>query len=203
GGAGGGAYLPCHRHGRTVSAARGRRVCHVCLARRQQHLRAQARTPAPERLGRSIAIPARGAGQSSPPSILPAPEKRFSNITKRRSRSRRRDFRSGFRGPASRTGAGKKDGPEGFAQFVKSIRSALPDLRAAIQNIVAAGDYVAMWNTATATHHGELFGIPPSGKQTTCAIFICSGSPTQNRRALELREHFVSLAKEIEGWQRI
>ena len=46
--------------------------------------------------------------------------------------------------------AGKKDGPEGFAQFVKSIRSALPDLRTAIQNIVAEGDYVAMWNTATA-----------------------------------------------------
>ena len=61
--------------------------------------------------------------------------------------------------------AGKKDGPEGFAQFVKSIRSALPDLRAAIQNIVAEGDYVAVWNTATATHYGELFAIPPSGKQ--------------------------------------
>jgi predicted ester cyclase len=27
------------------------------------------------------------------------------------------------------------------------------------------GDYVAMWNTATATHQGELFGVPPSGKQ--------------------------------------
>lgn len=61
--------------------------------------------------------------------------------------------------------AGKKDGPEGFAQFVKSIRSALPDLEAAIQNMVAEGDCVAMWNTATATHRGELFGMPPSGKQ--------------------------------------
>jgi steroid delta-isomerase-like uncharacterized protein len=61
--------------------------------------------------------------------------------------------------------AAKKDGPEGFAQFVKSIRSGLPDLRAAIQNMVAEGDYVAMWNTATATHHGELFGMPPSGNQ--------------------------------------
>jgi predicted ester cyclase len=61
--------------------------------------------------------------------------------------------------------AGKKDGPEGFALLVKSIRSTHPDLRAAIQNIVAEGDYVAMWNTATATRHGELFGIPPSGKQ--------------------------------------
>ena len=60
---------------------------------------------------------------------------------------------------------GKQDGPEGFAMFVKSIRSALPDLEAAIQQIVAEGDYVAMWNTATATHVSELFGMPGSGKR--------------------------------------
>jgi steroid delta-isomerase-like uncharacterized protein len=61
--------------------------------------------------------------------------------------------------------AGKKDGPEGWAQFVKTIRLALPDLKATIQNMVAEGDYVAMWNTATATHQGELFGAPPSGNR--------------------------------------
>ena len=67
--------------------------------------------------------------------------------------------------------ADKKDGPEGFAQFVMSIRSALPDLVAAIQNMVAEGDYVAMWNTATATHRGELFGMPPSGRQINMRDF--------------------------------
>jgi steroid delta-isomerase-like uncharacterized protein len=60
---------------------------------------------------------------------------------------------------------GKQDGPDGFAQFVRAVRSALPDLQASIQNLVAEGDYVAMWNTATATHVGELFGIPGSGKR--------------------------------------
>ena len=60
---------------------------------------------------------------------------------------------------------GKQDGPDGFAQFVRAVRSALPDLHASIQNLVAEGDYVAMWNTATATHVGELFGIPGSGKR--------------------------------------
>ena len=59
--------------------------------------------------------------------------------------------------------ANKVDGPQGFAQFVQTVRSALPDLVATIQNMVAEGDYVAMWNTATGTHRGELFGIPPSG----------------------------------------
>src|SRR5215475_13901242 len=80
----GGANLPCDRHGRADGAARGRRDGHVYLARRQQHLRAQARTPAPERLSRPIAIPMRAAMQSSPASILAGHENRFANITKRR-----------------------------------------------------------------------------------------------------------------------
>jgi steroid delta-isomerase-like uncharacterized protein len=67
--------------------------------------------------------------------------------------------------------AGKKDGPEGFAQFVRMVRLALPDLNATIQNLVAEGDHVAMWNTATATHQGELFGMPPSGKRINLRDF--------------------------------
>ena len=65
----------------------------------------------------------------------------------------------------------KKGGPEGFGQFVKAIRSALPDLRATIQNIVSEGDYVAMWNTGTATQRGELFGVPASGQRITFKDF--------------------------------
>jgi steroid delta-isomerase-like uncharacterized protein len=65
----------------------------------------------------------------------------------------------------------KKDGPEGWAQFVKAVRLALPDLNATIQNMVAEGDYVAMWNTASATHEGELFGMPPSGKRVQLKDF--------------------------------
>jgi steroid delta-isomerase-like uncharacterized protein len=61
-------------------------------------------------------------------------------------------------------GAAKRGGPEGWAEFVMAVRQALPDLKATIQNMVAEGDYVAMWNTATATHDRELFGLPPSGK---------------------------------------
>ena len=67
--------------------------------------------------------------------------------------------------------AGKKDGPEGFAQFVTAVRSALPDLNATVQYVVAEGDYVAMWNTATATHRGALFGIPPSNKRISMRDF--------------------------------
>lgn len=65
----------------------------------------------------------------------------------------------------------KKVGPEGFAHFVKAVRAALPDINATIQTMVAEGDYVAMWNTATATHGGELFGMPPSGKRISMKDF--------------------------------
>jgi steroid delta-isomerase-like uncharacterized protein len=65
----------------------------------------------------------------------------------------------------------KKDGPAGFAQFVKAIRSGLPDLHATIQRMVAESDYVAMWNTGTATQAGELFGIPATGKRITFKDF--------------------------------
>ena len=60
--------------------------------------------------------------------------------------------------------ADKQDGPAGFAHFVATIRAALPDLNAKIENLVAEGEMVAMWNTATATHRGELFGMPPTGE---------------------------------------
>jgi len=67
--------------------------------------------------------------------------------------------------------ADKSDGPQGFAQFVKNVRAAFPDLNATIQSIIAEGDLVAMWNTTTATHLGELFGMPPSGKRASMRDF--------------------------------
>ena len=67
--------------------------------------------------------------------------------------------------------ADKKDGPEGFAEFVRMIRAALPDLHATVQHLVAEDDYVAMWNTATATHVGELFGMPGSGARISMKDF--------------------------------
>ena len=67
--------------------------------------------------------------------------------------------------------AGKIGGPDGFAKFVTDVRVGLPDIEATIQAIVAEGDIVAMWNTATGTHRGELFGMPPSGKRISIKDF--------------------------------
>ena len=65
----------------------------------------------------------------------------------------------------------KTGGPRGFAELVQAVRAALPDINATIKNVIADGDYVAMWNTATATHRGTLFGMPPSGKRISMKDF--------------------------------
>ncbi len=44
---------------------------------------------------------------------------------------------------------------------------ALPDLHYTIDDLVVGADLIASRYTATATHQGELMGIPPTGKQAT------------------------------------
>ncbi len=57
-------------------------------------------------------------------------------------------------------------GPEGLKQFVQLYRSAFPDLEVTIEDQVAEGDEVASRWSARGTHQGELFGIPPTGRET-------------------------------------
>jgi steroid delta-isomerase-like uncharacterized protein len=58
-------------------------------------------------------------------------------------------------------------GPEDFKQFVSATRSAFPDVHFTIDDILVEGDKVAVRWTMTATHKGELRGIPPTGKKVT------------------------------------
>jgi predicted ester cyclase len=53
---------------------------------------------------------------------------------------------------------GEVRGPEGFKGLVSTYRSALPDLRVPIEDLVAEGDRVVARWTARGTHHGELMG---------------------------------------------
>jgi steroid delta-isomerase-like uncharacterized protein len=45
------------------------------------------------------------------------------------------------------------------------FRSALPDLKMVVEDMIAEGDKVVLRYTLEGTHEGELFGIPPTGKQ--------------------------------------
>jgi predicted ester cyclase len=51
--------------------------------------------------------------------------------------------------------------------FVEMYRTAYPDTRLAIGELIAEGDLVAMTWTATGTHQGELMGIAPTGRSVT------------------------------------
>lgn len=56
-------------------------------------------------------------------------------------------------------------GPEAEKQLMAMYLSALPDLRFAIEDIVAEGDKAVLRWTCHGTHKGELLGIPPTDKQ--------------------------------------
>jgi steroid delta-isomerase-like uncharacterized protein len=62
---------------------------------------------------------------------------------------------------------GEVRGLEEFKGLVSMYRSAFPDLRVPIEDLVAEGDrVVARWRTR-GTHQGELMGIAPSGNQAS------------------------------------
>ena len=56
-------------------------------------------------------------------------------------------------------------GPEEEKQFIAMYRSAFPDLHFSVEDIVAEGEKVATRVGISATHEGELLGIPPSGRR--------------------------------------
>jgi len=69
-----------------------------------------------------------------------------------------------FVDPAS--SAGEK-GSETLKHVISYFRSTFPDLKVTIDEMVTDKDKVAWKWTAVATHQGEIFGIPPSGKTVT------------------------------------
>lgn len=60
---------------------------------------------------------------------------------------------------------GLAPGAEGLKQLLTMFRSAFPDLRATVEQVIAEGDTVAARFTMSGTHQGEFFGIPPTGKR--------------------------------------
>ncbi len=63
--------------------------------------------------------------------------------------------------------SGEVRGPAAVKEFIRSYRTAFPDLRVTIDQQIAEGDLLAERWTAIGTHKGELMGIPPTGKQAT------------------------------------
>ena len=62
---------------------------------------------------------------------------------------------------------GRFTGPDGIKRFSRKLRSAYPDYRIAVEDVIADGDRVAARWTLRGTQRGELLGIPPTGQPTT------------------------------------
>lgn len=60
---------------------------------------------------------------------------------------------------------GLAGGREGMKQFFTMMRTAFPDLRMAVDDLIAEGDKVVARTTMSGTHKGEFMGMDPSGKQ--------------------------------------
>jgi predicted ester cyclase len=55
-------------------------------------------------------------------------------------------------------------GMEHLRRLWPSVREAIPDFRAEVQQQLTQGDRVASHWVFSGTHQGKLFGLPPSGK---------------------------------------
>jgi len=75
-------------------------------------------------------------------------------------------------------------GPQGFRNFYAAIRSALPDARYTVDDIVAEGDRVAVRWRLLGTHEGDFRGIAPTGRAIVLkgiAIYRVEGGKLMER----------------------
>ncbi|MCP4316773.1 MAG: ester cyclase [Hyphomicrobiales bacterium] len=72
----------------------------------------------------------------------------------------------------------RHDGPEGFIQYLRSVRQSLPDFICNIQDIVTEGHRAVARMEFVGTHEGTFYGIAPTGKKITwsgAAFFTTDG----------------------------
>ncbi|MBI1876933.1 MAG: ester cyclase [Chloroflexi bacterium] len=58
-------------------------------------------------------------------------------------------------------------GPEGYKQLVTMYRTAYPDLKLTVEDLIVEGNKVVGRWTARGTNTGQLMGMPSTGKQAT------------------------------------
>ena len=61
-------------------------------------------------------------------------------------------------------------GREAVKQLSTIFRSAFPDFKATIDDMIAEGDKVVARQTWSGTHKGEFMGVPPTGKKVSFGV---------------------------------
>jgi steroid delta-isomerase-like uncharacterized protein len=59
---------------------------------------------------------------------------------------------------------------DGQKQLLTAFRSAFPDIKITVEEVIAEGDTVAFRSTMRGTHQGEFLGIAPTGQQVTFSL---------------------------------
>jgi steroid delta-isomerase-like uncharacterized protein len=65
---------------------------------------------------------------------------------------------------------GIPNGREGVKALTSMMRSAFPDFKATIEDILADGDKVVIRMTWSGSHKGEFMGIPATGKRVSIGV---------------------------------
>jgi predicted ester cyclase len=64
-------------------------------------------------------------------------------------------------------GPGLDLGRSGLKQIIKALRTAFPDLRVTIDDVVGSGEKMGFRITFRGTNEGEMMGFPPTGRTAT------------------------------------
>jgi steroid delta-isomerase-like uncharacterized protein len=64
--------------------------------------------------------------------------------------------------------------PDALAEFIKTFRRAMPDLRMTVEQLIAEGEMVAWRFRVTGTQTAELLGIPPTNRPVSISGTVTS-----------------------------
>jgi steroid delta-isomerase-like uncharacterized protein len=62
-------------------------------------------------------------------------------------------------------------GRDGFKQWMAAARTAFPDMRGTVEDVIAEGDRVAARTTWHGTHRGEFVGVGATGRRVSFSAF--------------------------------
>jgi len=67
--------------------------------------------------------------------------------------------------------AGRTPGRESLKAYFRGLRSAFPDLKLTVLEMVAEGDRVAVLNSIMGTHQGDFLGMKATGRRVDAMAF--------------------------------